>query len=108
MFRIGPAPRPPAGAERGSPPPPLDHGDRANALVRERGPPPRRPRPTKKPHQRHRDRPPPRVTRGARERCGLLRVRVPLPEALDRQAAYRAWLAELDDIRHNVKMATRR
>ena len=33
--------------------------------------------------------------------CGL---ECPLPEALDRQAAYRAWLAELDDIRHNVKI----
>ena len=33
--------------------------------------------------------------------CGL---ECPLPEALDRQAAYQAWLAELDDIRHNVKI----
>ena len=33
--------------------------------------------------------------------CGL---ECPLPEALERQAAYRAWLAELDDIRHNVKI----
>ena len=33
--------------------------------------------------------------------CGL---ECPLPEALDRQQAYQAWLAELDDIRHNVKI----
>ena len=33
--------------------------------------------------------------------CGL---ECPLPEALDRQAAYQAWLTELDDIRHNVKI----
>ena len=33
--------------------------------------------------------------------CGL---ECPLPEALDRMAAYQAWLAELDDIRHNVKI----
>ena len=33
--------------------------------------------------------------------CGL---ECPLPEALDRMAAYQGWLAELDDIRHNVKI----
>ena len=33
--------------------------------------------------------------------CGL---ECPLPEALDRMAAYQAWLAELNDIRHNVKI----
>jgi len=87
----------------------LDHGDRENyrlwyeSAVRRHD----NPRPTKQvtaeaPRKAHLLELPAELQREITAYyCGL---ECPLPEALDRQAAYQAWLAELDDIRHNVKI----
>ena len=87
----------------------LDHGDRANyglwyasAVRRHDAPRPIQKAPPVAPRQAHLLALPAELQREITAYyCGL---ECPLPEALDRMAAYRAWLAELDDIRHNVKI----
>ena len=87
----------------------LDHGDRANyrlwyesAVRRHDAPQPTKQAPPAPPRQAHLLALPAELQREITAYyCGL---ECPLPEALDRQAAYQAWLAELDDIRHNVKI----
>ena len=110
-FESGPAPeRRRPGAERGlAAAAALDHGDRANynlwyesAVRRHDAPRPMRQAPPSPPRKAHLLALPAELQREITAYyCGL---ECPLPEALDRQAAYQAWLAELDDIRHNVKI----
>ena len=110
-FESGPAPeRRRPGAERGlAAAAALDHGDRANyglwyesAVRRHDNPRPVIKAPPAPPRKAQLLALPAELQREITAYyCGL---ECPLPEALDRQAAYQAWLAELDDIRHNVKI----
>ena len=110
-FESGPAPeRRRPGAERGlAAAAALDHGDRANynlwyesAVRRHDAPKPTKQAPPPPPRKAHLLELPAELQREITAYyCGL---ECPLPEALDRQAAYQAWLAELNDIRHNVKI----
>ena len=87
----------------------LDHGDRANyglwyasAVRRHDAPRPTKQAPPPPPRKVHLLALPAELQREITAYyCGL---ECPLPEALDRMAAYQGWLAELDDIRHNVKI----
>ena len=109
-FESGPSPeRRRPGAERGlAAAAALDHGDRANynlwyeSAVRRHDAPRLKQAPPAPPRKAHLLDLPAELQREITAYyCGL---ECPLPEALDRQAAYQAWLAELDDIRHNVKI----
>ena len=98
------------GAERGfAAAAALDHGDRANyrlwyesAVRRHDAPRPTKKAPPSPPRKTHLLALPAELQREITAYCCGLEC--PLPEALDRQAAYQSWLAELDDIRHNVKI----
>ena len=104
------AERPSPGAERAfAAAAARDHGDDANyrlwyasAVRRHDNPRPTKQAPVQAPRKAHLLDLPAELQREITAYyCGL---ECPLPEALDRQAAYQAWLAELDDIRHNVKI----
>ncbi len=104
------AERPSPGAERAlAAAAALDHGDGANyrlwyesAVRRHDNPRPMRQASDEAPRKAHLLELPAELQREITAYyCGL---ECPLPEALDRMAAYQGWLAELDDIRHNVKI----